>query len=414
MRASASSDRWSCPVVHQLPATARTCTAPTRIRRWPVIAAQLAGRTGLDRRAVRLGHGGARGGAGPGVVDLRPRPRPGSSARAERHCRTRPHGGSSLRGEAGIRTLTVSAPHITWPSDRDSAQGRAAHRQAGEPPARGGRPGGRRLGEATDRTHADQVSAEVTAKTAEQVFAVLGKLKGGAMKFGQALSVFEAAVPDEMAAPYREALTKLQTAAPPMPRPHHPPGARRAARRGVGEAVRGVRRRARRGGEHRPGAPGGVARRPRGGREGAVPGRGRGAARRPEAVAAVQPAVAGDHARHRREAAAGGAARPDDRGARLPRPRPTNQRTFAKAFDDDPHVLVPKVVASAPKVMVTRVDRRHAAVADHPRRHRASSATWRAGCLAEFHFSAPRARRACCTPTRTPATSCSATTAGCA
>lgn len=63
----------------------------------------------------------------------------------------------------------------------------------------------------------DDVSAEISAKTAEQVFAVLGQLKGGAMKFGQALSVFEAAVPDELAEPYREALTKLQTAAPPMP-----------------------------------------------------------------------------------------------------------------------------------------------------------------------------------------------------
>jgi len=49
--------------------------------------------------------------------------------------------------------------------------------------------------------NADQVSAELSAKTAEQLFAVLGQLKGGAMKFGQALSVFEAAVPDEMAAP---------------------------------------------------------------------------------------------------------------------------------------------------------------------------------------------------------------------
>ncbi|HEU5472552.1 MAG TPA: AarF/ABC1/UbiB kinase family protein [Actinophytocola sp.] len=63
---------------------------------------------------------------------------------------------------------------------------------------------------------AEQVSAELSAKTAEQLFAVLGELKGGAMKFGQALSVFEAAVPDELAAPYREALTKLQAAAPPM------------------------------------------------------------------------------------------------------------------------------------------------------------------------------------------------------
>ncbi len=62
----------------------------------------------------------------------------------------------------------------------------------------------------------EDVSAEMSARTAEQLFAVLGQLKGGAMKFGQALSVFEAAVPDEMAGPYREALTKLQSAAPPM------------------------------------------------------------------------------------------------------------------------------------------------------------------------------------------------------
>lgn len=37
------------------------------------------------------------------------------------------------------------------------------------------------------------------------------------MKLGQTLSVFEAAVPDEVAAPYREALVKLQEEAPPMP-----------------------------------------------------------------------------------------------------------------------------------------------------------------------------------------------------
>lgn len=37
------------------------------------------------------------------------------------------------------------------------------------------------------------------------------------MKFGQALSVMEAAVPEEFAEPYREALTKLQADAPPLP-----------------------------------------------------------------------------------------------------------------------------------------------------------------------------------------------------
>ncbi|HEU0128993.1 MAG TPA: AarF/UbiB family protein, partial [Pseudonocardiaceae bacterium] len=65
---------------------------------------------------------------------------------------------------------------------------------------------------------AQDVNAELSARTAEQLFAVLGELKGGAMKFGQALSVFEAAIPDALAEPYREALTKLQSAAPPMSR----------------------------------------------------------------------------------------------------------------------------------------------------------------------------------------------------
>ncbi|GAA1229496.1 AarF/ABC1/UbiB kinase family protein [Prauserella halophila] len=64
---------------------------------------------------------------------------------------------------------------------------------------------------------ADEVNAGLSAKAAEQLFEVLGTLKGGAMKFGQALSVFEAAVPDELAEPYRDALTRLQAAAPPMP-----------------------------------------------------------------------------------------------------------------------------------------------------------------------------------------------------
>ena len=64
---------------------------------------------------------------------------------------------------------------------------------------------------------ADVVAAELQQRTADQLFKVLGELKGGAMKFGQALSVFEAALPEEVAGPYRAALTKLQEAAPPMP-----------------------------------------------------------------------------------------------------------------------------------------------------------------------------------------------------
>jgi predicted unusual protein kinase regulating ubiquinone biosynthesis (AarF/ABC1/UbiB family) len=64
---------------------------------------------------------------------------------------------------------------------------------------------------------AELVTAELQARTAEQLFRVLGELKGGAMKFGQAMSVMEAALPEELAAPYRATLTKLQEAAPPMP-----------------------------------------------------------------------------------------------------------------------------------------------------------------------------------------------------
>ncbi|MEU8031678.1 AarF/ABC1/UbiB kinase family protein [Streptomyces sp. NPDC049099] len=64
---------------------------------------------------------------------------------------------------------------------------------------------------------AEIVGRELQQRTAEQLFKVLGELKGGAMKFGQALSVFESALPEEIAGPYRAALTKLQEAAPPMP-----------------------------------------------------------------------------------------------------------------------------------------------------------------------------------------------------
>ena len=44
---------------------------------------------------------------------------------------------------------------------------------------------------------AEMVTAELQARTAEHLFAVLGELKGGAMKVGQALSVLEAAMPEE-------------------------------------------------------------------------------------------------------------------------------------------------------------------------------------------------------------------------
>ena len=64
---------------------------------------------------------------------------------------------------------------------------------------------------------AEAVAAEIQQRTAEQVFRVLGELKGGAMKFGQAMSIYEAALPEQLAGPYRATLTRLQDAAPPMP-----------------------------------------------------------------------------------------------------------------------------------------------------------------------------------------------------
>ena len=73
------------------------------------------------------------------------------------------------------------------------------------------------LGKRVGGAPAEQVAAQFQAKTAEQLFTVLGELKGGAMKVGQALSVMEAAMPEEWAGPYRATLTKLQEAAPPLP-----------------------------------------------------------------------------------------------------------------------------------------------------------------------------------------------------
>jgi predicted unusual protein kinase regulating ubiquinone biosynthesis (AarF/ABC1/UbiB family) len=63
----------------------------------------------------------------------------------------------------------------------------------------------------------DLVAAQVQQRTAEQLFATLGELKGGAMKLGQALSAMEAALPPPLVEPYRAALVRLQEAAPAMP-----------------------------------------------------------------------------------------------------------------------------------------------------------------------------------------------------
>lgn len=71
---------------------------------------------------------------------------------------------------------------------------------------------GKRIGGAP----AEAVMNDVQQRTAEQLFKTLGELKGGAMKMGQALSILESALPEDVAAPYRAQLTRLQDAAPPM------------------------------------------------------------------------------------------------------------------------------------------------------------------------------------------------------
>jgi len=73
------------------------------------------------------------------------------------------------------------------------------------------------FGKRTIGRPAEAVALEVQRRTAEQLFAVLGELKGGAMKVGQLLSIFEAGLPEDIAGPFRASLTRLQEAAPPMP-----------------------------------------------------------------------------------------------------------------------------------------------------------------------------------------------------
>jgi predicted unusual protein kinase regulating ubiquinone biosynthesis (AarF/ABC1/UbiB family) len=73
------------------------------------------------------------------------------------------------------------------------------------------------LGKRIGGRSAEIVAQEIQQRTADQIFRVLGELKGGAMKLGQALSIFEAALPPELAEPYRATLTKLQESAPPLP-----------------------------------------------------------------------------------------------------------------------------------------------------------------------------------------------------
>jgi predicted unusual protein kinase regulating ubiquinone biosynthesis (AarF/ABC1/UbiB family) len=234
---------------------------------------------------------------------------------------------------------------------------------------------------------AEEISAEMSAKTAEQVFAVLGQLKGGAMKFGQALSVFEAAVPDELAAPYREALTKLQTAAPPMP-------SRTVHRVLVEQLGTGWSRRFT-DFDDEPAAAASIGQVHR-----AVWHDGRDVAVKVQYPGADEALLADLRQLQRfsrifQALIPGTEVKPllaelrDRMVEELDyRTEADNQRAFAKAFEGDPQVLAPRVVASAPKVMVSEwAD--GTPLASIIREGDTEQRDLAGRLLAEFHFSAP-------------------------
>ena len=294
--------------------------------RWPAVAAQLAGRAGVaDPAAVTatVGLAVAQAVAAVEAVDGGPTAALGATL--------------ELDVDAGeLRRRTWSA-HPECPCgaarDRASQRERRHNHEVSDIPRRTAARtaklaslplgvAGRAVGGWGRRLvggDGEEISAQLMAKSAEQLFAVLGELKGGAMKFGQALSVFEAAIPDEYAAPFRESLIKLQTAAPPMPTSDvHRMLAEQfgrgwrarftefdetpAAAASIGQVHRGVWH------DGRDGR-----------RQGAVPGRRGGAALRPAAAVADEPRAAAARARPGDQAAARGAARPHGGGAGLPR-----------------------------------------------------------------------------------------------
>jgi predicted unusual protein kinase regulating ubiquinone biosynthesis (AarF/ABC1/UbiB family) len=208
------------------------------------------------------------------------------------------------------------------------------------------------IGKRLSGRDADAVTAELQQRTAEQLFAVLGQLKGGAMKLGQTLSVFEAAVPEEVAAPYREALVKLQEEAPPM--------AARTVHAVLAQQLGGRWRERFRHFDDTPAAAASIGQVHRAtwrdGRDVAVKIQYPGAAtalmadlnqlgRFARLFAAllpgldVKPLIAELKARVVEEL---------DYGLEA-----DAQRAFAAAYADDPQIAVPRVVASAPKVIVT-------------------------------------------------------------
>ncbi|MCX2932081.1 AarF/UbiB family protein [Mycobacterium sp. CVI_P3] len=198
----------------------------------------------------------------------------------------------------------------------------------------------------------DEVTAELMEKAANQLFTVLGELKGGAMKVGQALSVMEAAIPEEFGEPYREALTKLQKDAPPLP-------AAKVHR--VLDGQLGTKWRERFAAfDDTPVASASIGQVHKGvwsdGREVAVKIQYPGADEALRADLKTMQRLVGVFKQLAPGADIQGVV--DELIERTEmeldyRLESDNQRAFAKAYDGHPHFVIPHVVASAPKVMIT-------------------------------------------------------------
>lgn len=232
-----------------------------------------------------------------------------------------------------------------------------------------------------------EIDEALQRKAAEQLFAVLGELKGGAMKLGQALSVMEAAIPEKYGEPYREALAKLQADAPPLPAA--------AVHRVLDQQLGTAWRERFSDFDDQPAASASIGQVHRAvwsdGREVAVKVQYPGADEALRADLKTLKRMAGLFS----SVLPGADVRPvlEEFSARTEeeldyRIEANNQRAFAKAFAGHPHYVIPKVVASAPKVVVTEW------LSATPLSRIITSGTTdqrnNAGALlVQFHFSAP-------------------------